>query len=50
MIITYSLFSGNSCIAVNQKANGAEALLNVMKELNKLGIGYTYAVRDVDTK
>ena len=50
MKITYSLWQGSQLLAVNQKANKPEEILAVMKELEKLGKGFTYIVREVDTK
>lgn len=50
MTITYSLWQGANLLSVNNKANSADELLNVMTELNKLGKGFTYNVREVDTK
>jgi hypothetical protein len=50
MTITYTLWQGSSLLAVNQKANSADELLTVMTELNKLGKGFTYNIREVDTK
>jgi len=48
MTITYTLWQGSSLLAVNQKASSAEELLNVMEELNKLGKGFTYNIREVE--
>jgi hypothetical protein len=50
MTITYTLWQGSTLLAVNQKANKPEDILAVMDELNKLGKGFTYSVREVDTK
>ena len=50
MKITYSLWQGSQLLAVNQKANKPEEILAVMKELEKLGKGFTYIIREVDTK
>ena len=50
MIITYTLWQGSQLLSVNNKANSADELLAVMDELNKLGKGFTYNVREVDTK
>jgi len=36
--------------SVDNKANSADELLNVMTELNKLGKGFTYNVRGVEVK
>jgi len=37
-------------LSVDNKANSADELLNVMTELNKLGKGFTYNVRGVEVK
>jgi hypothetical protein len=50
MTITYSLWQGSTLLAVDQKANKPEEILAVIKELNKLGKGFTYNIRGVDTK
>ena len=50
MTITYSLWQGSNLLSVDNKANNAEEILSVMKELEKLGKGFTYNVRGVDTK
>jgi len=50
MTITYTLWQGYNLLAVNQKATSADELLTVMTELNKLGKGFTYSIREVDTK
>jgi hypothetical protein len=50
MTITYTLWQGSNLLAVNQKATSADELLTVMTELNKLGKGFTYNIREVDTK
>lgn len=50
MTITYTLWQGSQLLAVNQKAASADELLAVMADLNKLGKGFTYCVREVDTK
>ena len=49
MTITYTLWQGSQLLAVNQKATSADELLTVMTELNKLGKGFTYNIREVDT-
>ena len=46
--ITYSLWHNGSLLSVGNKANSADELLNVMTELNKLGKGFTYNVREVE--
>ena len=50
MTITYTLRQGSNLLSVNNKANSPEEILAVMEELNKLGKGFTYNVREVDTK
>jgi hypothetical protein len=50
MTITYTLWQGSILLAVNQKANKPEEILAVIEELNKLGKGFTYNIREVDTK
>jgi hypothetical protein len=50
MTITYTLWQGSSLLAVNQKANTPEEILAVIEELSKLGKGFTYNIREVDTK
>jgi hypothetical protein len=50
MTIEYSLWQGSSLLSVGNKASSADELLAVMAELNKLGKGFTYNVRGVDTK
>ena len=50
MTITYSLWQGSTLLAANQKANKPEEILAVIEELNKLGKGFTFNVREVDTK
>ena len=48
MTITYSLWQGGSLLSVGNKATSADELLNVMTELNKLGKGFTYNIREVE--
>ena len=50
MTITYSLWQGSSLLSVDNKANNADEILNIIKELKKLGKGFTYVFRGVDTK
>jgi len=50
MTITYTIWQDRNCLAVNQKASKPKDILAVMTELNKLGKGFTFIVRDVDTK
>ena len=49
MIITYSLWQGSQLLSVNNKANKPEEILAVIEELNKLGKGFTFNVREVNT-
>jgi hypothetical protein len=48
MTITYSLWQGSNLLSVGNKASNAEEILAVMAELNKLGKGFTYNVRNVE--
>ncbi len=48
--ITYSLWHNGSLLSVGNKAESADDLLAVMSELNKLGKGFTYNVREVEVK
>ena len=48
MTITYSLWQGSQLLSVDNKAANADELLDVMKDLNKLGKGFTYTVRGVE--
>lgn len=50
MTITYTIWQGSNLLAVNQKANKPEEILAVIEELNKLGKGFTYNIREVETK
>jgi hypothetical protein len=50
MTITYSIWQGSNLLAIEQTAKSAEEIQKVMEELNKLGKGFTYNVRKVDTK
>jgi hypothetical protein len=49
MTITYSLWQGSNLLSVGNKANKPEEILAVIKELEKLGKGFTYNIREVDT-
>ena len=49
MIITYSLWQGSQLLSVNNKANKPEEILAIIEELNKLGKGFTFNVREVNT-
>jgi hypothetical protein len=46
--ITYSLWQNGNLLSVGNKAESADDLLAVMAELNKLGKGFTYNVREVE--
>jgi len=48
--ITYSLWHNGSLLSVGNKAESADDLLAVMTELNKLGNGFTYNIREVEVK
>jgi hypothetical protein len=48
MTITYSLWQGSQLLSVNNKATSADELLTVMTELNKLGKGFSFIVREVE--
>ena len=50
MTITYSLWQGSQLLSVDNKANNAEEILSVMKDLEKLGKGFSYIIREVVTK
>ena len=50
MTITYSLWQGSQLLSVNNKASNSEEILAVIAELNKLGKGFTYNIREVETK
>lgn len=50
MTITYSLWQGSQLLSVDNKANNAEEILSVMKDLEKLGKGFSYIVRGVEVK
>ena len=50
MTITYTLWQGSQQLAVNQKASKPEEILAVIAELNKLGKGFTYNIREVEVK
>jgi hypothetical protein len=46
--ITYSLWQSGNLLSVGNKASSADDLLAVMAELNKLGKGFTYNIREVE--
>ena len=48
MTITYSLWQGANLLSVDNSANNADEILDVMKDLNKLGKNFTYNVRKVE--
>jgi hypothetical protein len=48
--ITYSLWHNGNLLSVGNKAESADDLLAVMAELNKLGKGFTYNIREVEVK
>ena len=50
MTITYTLWQGSNLLSVDNTAKNSEEILAVMAELNKLGKGFTYNVRQVETK
>jgi hypothetical protein len=50
MTITYSLWQGSQLLSVDNKAENADEILKVMKDLEKLGKGFTYNVRKVEVK
>ncbi len=48
MTITYSLWQGGNLLSVGNKASKPEEILAVIAELNKLGKGFTYNIREVE--
>ena len=48
MTITYSLWQGSQLLSVGNKASNAEDILAVITELNKLGEGFHYVIREVE--
>ena len=50
MTITYSLWQGGNLLSVGNKASKPEEILAVIAELNKLGKGFTYNIREVEVK
>ena len=48
MTITYSLWQGSQLLSVNNKASKPEDILAIIEELNKLGKGFTFIVREVE--
>lgn len=49
MTITYSLWQGAQLLSTNNKASKPEDILAVMEELSKLGKGFSFIVREVNT-
>jgi hypothetical protein len=50
MTITYSLWQGSNLLSINNTANNADEILEVIKDLNKLGKGFSYNVMKVESK
>jgi hypothetical protein len=50
MTITYSLWQNSQLLSTGNTANKPEEILAVIAELNKLGKGFSFIVREVDTK
>jgi hypothetical protein len=50
MKITYALWQGSNLLAVDQTAESVDEILTLMTELNKLGRGFSFVVRKVETK
>jgi hypothetical protein len=50
MTITYTIWQGSNLLAIDQTAKSSEEITKMMEELNKLGKGFTYNIRKVDTK
>jgi len=50
MTITYSLWQGSQLLSVGNKASKPEEILAVIAELEKLGEGFHYVIREVSTK
>ena len=48
MKITYSLWQGSNLLSAGNTASKPEEILSVMEELNKLGKGFTFIVREVE--
>jgi len=48
MKITYSLWRDSQLLSIGNTATKPEEILAVMEELNKLGKGFTYIVREVE--
>jgi hypothetical protein len=50
MKITYSLWRDCQLLSTGNTANNPEEILAVMEELNKLGKGFSFIVREVEVK
>jgi hypothetical protein len=50
MTITYSIWRDSQLLSVGNTASKPEEILAVMAELNKLGKGFSYIIREVVTK
>lgn len=50
MTITYAIWQGTQLLSVDNTAKNSEEILEVMAELNKLGKGFSFRVREVSTK
>jgi hypothetical protein len=50
MTITYSLWQGYSLLSINNTAKNADELLEVMKDLNKLGKDFSYNIMKVEVQ
>ena len=48
MTITYSLWQDYKLLSINNTAKNADELLEVMKDLNKLGEGFSYNIMKVE--
>lgn len=48
MIITYALWQGSHILSATNKASSSKEILDVIAELNKLGKGFTFSIREVD--
>ena len=48
MKITYSLWQNSQLLSAGNTANKPEEILEVIEELNKLGKGFNFIVREVE--
>ena len=48
MTITYSLWQDYRLLSIDNTAKNADELLEVMKDLNKLGEGFSYNIMKVE--